>query len=175
MPTPLISALAGIIAIVAVVLAGVAIAADDTGPDLEPRLAELQSQSETTQETLTKVEDSLAKAQLVATLNSLDAVGFHDIDDELQAASEIPAGALGSIRMARQVAVSTAWPEDLKEQSDALVASLQEMETALDGDDLETAKGAATEVHDAFHELEHHAYPFLAGEEPPAEEGEHGG
>jgi hypothetical protein len=61
----------------------------------------------------------------------------------------------------------------MQEKVDTLVASIEALQSALEADELSDAKGAATDVHDAYHELEHDAYPYIAGEEHGAEEDDH--
>jgi hypothetical protein len=165
MPNIMVSAVAGIVAIVALILGGVALASDDKGPDNTAQVEDLQASIDTLNSTLEETQASLERAQLIGALNTLDAAGFHAIDDELQAATEIPAGTAGSITTARQIAGSIAWPEELSEKSDLLLAKMDEFLAALEAEDLQASKGLATETHDAWHDLEHDAYPFVAGEE----------
>lgn len=154
----------GVIAVVALVLAGIAMASDDKGTDYGSQLADIQGTLSEIEGSLTEAQESLDKTQVTASMTALDAVEFHAIDDELQAATEIPAGTAGSITRARQITQGTAWPSELADHSTTLLSALEEFEAALEADDLQASKGLATETHGAFHELQHVAYPYIAGE-----------
>ncbi|MEX0799839.1 MAG: hypothetical protein WD379_01315 [Dehalococcoidia bacterium] len=162
----------GVIAVIALVLAGIAMASDDKGTDYSSQLADIQGSLSQIEQSQAGMQESLDKTQVTAAMTALDAAGFHAIDDELQAATEIPAGTAGSITTAHQITQGTAWPGELADPSATLLSTLEEFEAALEAEDLEASKGLATETHDAFHELEHEAYPYIAGEEH-AEEDEH--
>ena len=162
---PSIAALAA--ALVAIVLAVVAIADSGGGStdDLEQRIAEVESAH-------AGIETGIATAQVNAAMNTIDGTGFHQIDENMQVATEIPAGVDGDILIARQVASAFVWPDELKEKADALVAEITAFEAVLEADDLQGAKTASAETHAAWHELHEAAYPYLAGEQPAAD-GDH--
>ena len=165
MPNIMVSVVAGIIAIAAVILGGVALASDDKGPDNTAQVEDLQASIDQLNETLEETHQAQERSQLIGALNTLDAVAFHAIDDEMQTATEIPAGVSGNLTTARQIAGSITWPEELSEKSDTLLASMDEFLATIEADDLQVSKGLATETHDAWHDLEHDAYSYVAGEE----------
>lgn len=131
-------------------------------------------QLQTMQTSLDEIGRSLSKTEVVAAMSFLDGVGFHDIDEELQTASALPASLSSRITRARQVAEGTDWPEPLREHAEELIAALRSFEAALDEENLAQSKGLASEAHDRFHDLEGVAYPFLAGEEPEGQRAEGG-
>jgi hypothetical protein len=154
---------------VAIVLAVVALS-DSGGGDtdkLETQIGEVQS-------SLADIEAAASNAQLIGALNTLSATPLHDIDEQLQAATEIPAGIAGDVTTARQVASAVAWPSELQEGSGNLVTHLEALEAALEADDLEAAKTEAVASHDAWHDFSGAAYAHIAGEEPPAHDEEGG-
>jgi len=116
------------------------------------------------------INASLQRIETLTALNTMEGVGFHDIAEDLQAASELDTFTLSTIRRARQVAAVTVWPQDLSELAATFLTKLGEFETALEAEDLRESKGLANETHDAWHELQTEAYPYLAGEEPEHEE-----
>jgi hypothetical protein len=116
----------------------------------------------------------LERVEVLAALNTLDATEFHAIDEELQEADEIPEFTASTIERALQVSSSTQWPEDLSEKADTLNTTMEEFIAAMEAEDLQESKGLATDTHDAWHELEHDAYPWVAGEELEEEEEEEG-
>jgi hypothetical protein len=161
---PSIAALAA--SLVAILLAVVALADSGGGGDtdeLERRIGDVQS-------SLADIETATSNAQLIGALNTLSATPFHDIDEQLQAATEIPAGISGDVTTARQVASAITWPSELQEDSSTLVSHLEALEAALESDDLEAAKTEAAASHEAWHDFSGTAYAHVAGEEPPAHE-----
>lgn len=138
--------------------------AGDGNAQLEMRLADVQGQVQ-------QLQVSLDKAQLIATMDVIDTAGFHGMDEDLQKASEINPRYLGTVRKVERAVVGTTWPEELKEKADAFLAALHQFEAVLDAEDLVAAKGAATEAHETQHELSEAAWPYVAGEEAPKEEG----
>ncbi len=155
------------VAAIVVLAAVTASACSSDDGDLGPRVQESELQVQQLQGQLEQLGRSLEKGQALAALNSLNATGFHAIDEEMQAASEIPAGILGRIRKARQSAEGMTWPAELEEQAGELVATLTDFENALSSNDLTNAKRLATASHDAFHNFEGLAYAYIAGEEAP--------
>ncbi|MEX0683505.1 MAG: hypothetical protein WD904_04285 [Dehalococcoidia bacterium] len=152
---------AGLAAVALLALVLVAACDDDDddsgGSDNSAELAELTTR--------------LERVEVETALNTLDAAAFHTIDDELQAASEIPSGTSGTIERAHAIAAATHWPDDLSELAATLVQTMDDFLAALGAEDLEASKGLATDAHDAWHELQHSAYDWVAGEEL-ADEGE---
>lgn len=114
---------------------------------------------------LTAVQGQAEKAMVLAATNGLSAIGLHEIDEELQTASEIPEGVSGDIERAHQITVGTDWPEDLAEGATELEAALADFMAAVEDEDLEAAKGYATDTHAAWHDLDHAALAFYAGDE----------
>jgi copper chaperone CopZ len=148
--------------------------------NIQGSLEQLQAsleQLQTVQTSLDEISESLTRAEVVAVMGFLSGIGFHDIDEDLQAASELPPFLKGRITRARQVVEGTNWPDPLREHAEELIAALRSFEAALDKGDLAQSKGLASEAHDVWHDLEGVAYPFLASEEA-AEHGDddsHGG
>jgi murein L,D-transpeptidase YcbB/YkuD len=167
----LASIIGSLIAVIAVVLAGLAIATDDTGPDLGRQLSEVQTSVTNIEQAHGDMEAALARAQVIAAMTALNAVAFHQVDEEMQAATEIPAGTLGVITNARRVTQGTSWPSDLADHSTVLLSALEEFESALQADDLAAAKTTSMEAHAAFHSMEQVAYSYIAGDEQAGEDG----
>lgn len=113
---------------------------------------------------LAAVQSQADKTMVLAAANGLSALGLHDLDDEFQVASEIPAGAAGDVVRAHQITIGTNWPEDLVDQAAELETALEELEAAVEDEDLGTAKGLATETHEAWHTLDGMALEFYSGE-----------
>ena len=124
-------------------------------------------------ETSAETEARLQRVEVLAAVNALEATEFHAIDDELQVASEIPEGTQSSIERALQISSSTEWPDELAKKADTLNTTMEDFVAALEAGDLQASKGLATETHDAWHELQHDVYPWIAGEEHAKEEDGH--
>jgi hypothetical protein len=124
----------------------------------------------------TELEAHLERSEVLGAVNTLEATEFHAIDDELQAAEEIPEATATSVERACQVCSSTEWPEPLAEKAEILNTTMADFIEALEGGDLQASKGLATDTHDAWHDLQHDVYPWIAGEdvEEHGERDDHG-
>lgn len=136
--------------------------------DLEPRLAENEQRVQQVQAQIQETQDSFQRTQVLCVLNAISATPLHEIDTNMQTATEIPAGVSGQIRRARQAAQSITWPEELSSDGNALVNSLKSFEQALSNNDLTGAKTYATQSHESWHHLQDAAYAFVAGEKAAA-------
>jgi hypothetical protein len=148
----------GLVAVAALAVVALAFAACGDDDDDGGGSADIQAQ-------LDRIEASLAKTQVTAAMNTYRAEALHGLDDEINAASEVEAGWSGPIGRMHQVTVGTTWPEDLQAMADELASALEQADSALQGEDLSALKGAITDAHDAWHELEHDAYAFVGGHE----------
>jgi len=113
----------------------------------------------------------LQRVEVLAAMNKLDASEFHAIDDDFQVASEIPEFTSSTIKNALLVSSSTEWPEELAELAETLNTTMEDFIAAMEADDLQASKGLATDTHDAYHDLEHDAWPWIGGEEHAEEDG----
>lgn len=120
-----------------------------------------------------ELQAETTKGQLLAFRNAIRAEDLHGLDEAIGAADAIDESWLSSATRARQATASVTFPDEMKTQGDALLASLTALEDALSHEDLDAASTAATDAHDAYHELDHDASPYLAGE-TPAPEADHG-
>lgn len=151
-----------VILIVAVVAAAACGDDDDSGSSAQ--LDELQS-------TLDGLLVNTQRSQVLATMTAIRAEALHDLDDTIQGAPEVEAGWRATFTRIRQAVTGTDWPESLTEGSAELEARLSEAEEALGDEDLSAAKTASGEAHAAWHNLEHDAYAFVAGEEHSGDDG----
>jgi hypothetical protein len=115
---------------------------------------------------LAEVRAATQKAQLLATTYQLDSSGLHDLDVALNERGQLVSGALGKIRRARIATQATAWPRELEETANKLVAQLVLLEQGLRDESVEAAKGPAKEVHDIAHDLSGLTYDLLSGQKP---------
>jgi hypothetical protein len=118
------------------------------------------------------LQEQITKTQVLAALTAFRAEDLHAFDEEAQDASEIDAGWSGKVTRLHRVAGSVTWPEALADRGAEFATSLADLEAALDGDDLSEVKGAVSEMHAAWHELDGDGYAYIAGEEP-SDEGDH--
>jgi len=155
--------LAGL-AVFAIALVGVAACGDDDDNDGNGGAPSAQIDELTTR---------LERVEVETALNTLRDAELHAIDEEMQQASEIPAGTAGTIEIAFAITSTTTWPDELTARAAELTHALEEFMAALDADDLATAKGLSTDSHAAWHELDHTGYSWILGDEH-TEDGDHG-
>jgi len=90
----------------------------------------------------------IAMAQFV-----MDTAGFHGIAESLAAGDPIDPSALTAATRVRKILSSTEWPAELGEAVDHFLATLGELQAALEADDAAAATAIAETVHDEQHEL----------------------
>jgi hypothetical protein len=122
------------------------------------------------QAALDAVKEQATKAQILATLTVFRVDAMHELDDQISEASEVDPGWLGRVTRMRRATASVVWPADMKDMAATLLEKLTSLETALKDENLEDAKTFAPESHDAWHELDHDAYAYIAGEEESHDE-----
>jgi hypothetical protein len=111
------------------------------------------------------------RAQVLATMTTFRVEGLHDIDETAQEASEIEAGWSGAIGRLRQAVAGVDWPADLADGGAGLEAALVACEESLDAEDLASFKTDISDAHGVWHDFEHAAYAFVAGEEHSEDDG----
>ena len=100
--------------------------------------------------------------QLVA-LSIIDAAEFHAMDGGLnQAGGVIDPQWLGRVRHGQTAVASVSWPDERRASTRAFVDAAQDVATALEADDAQTAAPAAKEAHEAQHELSTEDWVSLA-------------
>lgn len=125
---------------------------------LESQLAELNAAPEGE-----LAEDESAFAVAVAQY-VMDTASFHGMDEGLNAGEAIDPAYLSTVNRVRQVTAQAPWPEDLHEQAEAFLATLDEFAAALDADDAEAAAPLAAELHTVQHDFSHAIDNWLGGE-----------
>jgi hypothetical protein len=155
-----------IAAAVAILIVGVLIGAACGDDD------EAGAQNGITQEQIDAVALDAQRAHVLATMTTIRVEGLHEIDEEAVQAAEIEAGWSGSITRIRQAVAGTEWPADLHDMAEELETELMAVEDAIADDDLAATKTAISMAHAAWHDLEHPAYSFAAGEEMAGDHGD---
>jgi len=130
-------------------------------------------------EEVAALREQVIRGNMIATLNLLQDVGFHEINMEVREAGEAPAGTSGKIRTAFRAVAATTWPDDLSPAAADFQAKLQAFFDVLRGEDT-SAQGESSQIaHDSFHAFAGDAWNFLAESvgltEPPRQEGEDAG
>jgi hypothetical protein len=120
-------------------------------------------------EQLAALAEDISRTSVAAAMTTYRAEGLHNLDEEATTASEIGAGWSGSVERMHAVTVGTIWPESLQPMADELASELALAEEAIAADDLEGTKEHIALGHAAWHDLEHDAYVFIAGEEGEGE------
>lgn len=129
-----------------------------------------QASSAADQAALDAVKDQATKAQILAAETVFRVDAMHELDDQIGDATEIDTSWEGRVTRMRRATASVVWPDEMKDEAATLLTKLQSLETALKNENLDDAKTYAPEAHDAWHELDHMAYPYIAGEAAEEEE-----
>jgi hypothetical protein len=125
------------------------------------------------QEQFDALREQVTKTSVLAAMTVFRVEELHQLDEDVSAASEIDSSWEGRVTRMKRATAGVDWPSDMREMADTLLDKLTALETALKNEDLDAAKTLAPEAHDAWHDLEHDAYPFIAGESH-GEEGDGG-
>ena len=146
-------------------------ACGDGNDDLEDRVAAIEEQLAGLQTTLASsqtsfegVDDLLRTVNVMVGIGVLQGVEFHHVDTTIQSYTKVDTEFLSTLRNARRITRSAAWPHSLQVDADALVAALHDVEDAFDANDLAQLKSAASVAHTSFHVLESNANELLEGE-----------
>lgn len=148
------------LAVIAVLALGLSACNDD---DADVDTAEIEA-----------LQEDISRTSVTAAMTSYRAEALHDLDEEATTASEIGAGWSGSLERMHAVTVGTLWPADLEEIIVTFEDELQMAGDSIDADDLEGAKEHIALAHAAWHDLEHDAYAYIAGEEQTEGESDDG-
>lgn len=147
-----------------VLLLGGAIAAacsTDTD-DLEARIEALEQQSGGgSSEQIAALQESVQRANMIATLNLLDGVGFHETNEAIIAGEEPPEGINGRVLAALRAVAATDWADDLDADAQAFVDDLQAFFDALANRETSDLEGASTAAHDMYHSFTGSAWTML--------------
>jgi len=90
----------------------------------------------------------VAMAQFV-----MDTAGFHGIAESLAAGEPIDPSSVSAATRVHKILSSTEWPAELHEDVEQFLATLGELQAALEADDPAAATPLAETVHDEQHEL----------------------
>lgn len=117
--------------------------------DLEKRLDAVEAQlgSDQSGDMATMVQN----LAIVSAVSALDGASLHAVDESVNDNGEIPGGAAGPINRAILAMQVAAWPDELKGDADALLATLQELVAALETEDPAQVGPVASDAHEAQH------------------------
>lgn len=125
----------------------------------EQRLAALE-------ERMTALTQQVQAGQVAAVISAVqvvDGAGLHAMEDALKA-GDLKAGYLGAARRTRLTVAATTWPAELQAGARELAHDLENLQRALEIEDVAAAAEAATAAHDSGHDLSSAVYTWLAKE-----------
>lgn len=92
----------------------------------------------------------------------VDGASFHDMAEDLEAATEVNARYLSTTRNVLAVLGAAPWPDELDAERHELEETLQALEAALAANDVAKAGEAAAAVHEVQHDLSQGVFAWLA-------------
>jgi len=101
-------------------------------------------------------------ATVLAAIDIADTSGFHGLQTDMEAATEINSRWAGTVNKALQAVSVAAWPPELASAAATVKADLEAAAAALAADDLAAATAAVTLVHGSAHGLSNDTYAWLA-------------
>ncbi len=145
------------------VMAGsVAVACSTDTDDLETRVAALEQQVGSSSD-IAALQQQLEQASMVATLNLLDDVGFHEMNETIDTDEIAPAGTVGTIRTALRAVAATSWPEELDRDAADFQAKLSSFLVMLEMDESGSVLVDSSLVaHDGYHDFTDLGWTYLA-------------
>ncbi len=148
------------IGLILIIAGGFAAACGTDTEDLEARIEALESGSGLGNR-LTELETQVERNGMVATLNVLDDVGFHELNMTIEADGIAPSGTVGTIRTALRAVAATAWPDDVAEDAEAMQEKLSVFLTELSSESAEVVDTSLV-AHDGYHDFSDVAWSHLA-------------
>lgn len=139
---------------------GLAAACSSDTADLEARIEALETGSGQ-QDRLDELHTQIQRASMVATLNLLDGVGFHELNITIDADGVAPSGTVGTIRSALRAVAATAWPDELQEGAASFQEKLSVFLTSLSNESADVVDTSLV-AHDAYHDFTDKAWSHLA-------------
>jgi hypothetical protein len=111
-------------------------------------------------------DSGAAPLAVLAAIDVVDGVGFHDLAHDVATASE-PNPRWGRSAERALIALgAVAWPAPLDDDAASLAVDIQAFLDALGADDLAAAGAVAEALHDGQHDLSEAAYDWLAATHP---------
>ncbi len=151
-----------VFAVLLVIVGALAIACSTDTDDLETRIAALEHQVGSSSD-IAALQQQLEQASMVATLNLLDDVGFHELNLTIDVDGLAPAGTVGTIRTALRAVAATSWPEDLDSDAADFQAKLSSFLAMLEMDESGSALVDSSLVaHDGYHDFVDVGWTYLA-------------
>ncbi len=145
-----------------IVVGGLAVACSSDTDDLEDRIAVLEHQAGESAD-IAALQQQVRHANMVATLNLLDDVGFHHLNETIAEEEIAPAGTVGSIRTALRAVAVTDWPDDLAADAGGLQTKLDSFLDSLLADETgEPLTDASLVAHDGYHDFTDLGWTYLA-------------
>ncbi|OGO52448.1 MAG: hypothetical protein A2148_02730 [Chloroflexi bacterium RBG_16_68_14] len=155
---------------------GIAAACTSDNGGLEDRVTKLEQERTSLAEEVAAIHEQTMYANMVATLNLLDDVGFHELYTTILETREAPAGTSGPVRTALRAVAVTEWPDELDAAAQDFQQKLQTFFDVLRGEDQSSLRDAAQAAHDMYHGFTGDCWQFLAasiGLEDIGERGDH--
>ena len=109
------------------------------------------------------IDAAAQKAQVIAVINQLSAVGLHALDETLDAGQAIPATALGNVRRARTSIQAISWPSSSRSMANRLADEMTKLETALRDENADRGKEPAHNSHELSEDLSDAIFSWLGG------------
>lgn len=85
----------------------------------------------------------------------IDTAGFHDMAEAIADTQQLEPAYLATVERVADGLAEVSWPDDLKAPAEAFLASLRDLQQALESGDVAAATVASDAVHDTQHELSH--------------------
>ncbi len=147
-----------------VVVGALGMACSTDTDDLETRIAALEHQVGASGDIAT-LQQQVEQASMVATLNLLDDVEFHELNLTIDADGLAPAGTVGTIRTAVRAVAATSWPADLDNDAADFQAKLSSFLALLEVDESGSVLVDSSLVaHDGYHDFVDVGWTYLADE-----------
>jgi hypothetical protein len=100
---------------------------------------------------------------VIAAINILDNAGLHGIDESINNETTVPPTARTVAQKLETTVKLTAWPEDLRDEADALAKTFEDLAAVLDSEspDMARAGQLAAQAHDEEHDFSHAVWEHL--------------
>jgi hypothetical protein len=152
-----------VLAALAAVVAVVGTACDDDNG--------AQSENSTQQADVDTISARVQRNEMMFAIITLGNLGLHDIDETLNDTGVVDPEFAPSARAAVRLLALTDWAPDVQARADAAREEGVTLLKALEDEDVEAARPAATALHEEAHELDEEVWAILAADLAPDEGG----
>ena len=137
--------------------------------DIQSQIDNLRTQFSGQQSRIEFHDDRAVRSEMLTAMLTLYVEDLDGFVEEINSASEIPAGAADKAERMRRAVQLVFWGEQFQERATNLIGNLDSLWDAIFVDNLELAQESASNARELWHEMEAEIYLEIGGPRPDHE------